>query len=156
MKTITTFGKLDCLFNFSEKFLHTFSSVFEDESETVFVSWWRICTLSNKNSRMDEIFCTLPPNFKTILWNIRAKHYRKYGNAYRYLPVFLSWSIEQIDFQTNLCALEKSRDDHNGYVPTNAKEIKYFIAINLVTGIKKYRLIAIISPLRLNFETHIM
>lgn len=54
-----------------------------------------------------------------------------------FLTIFPDRLFEQIAFQTNLYALQKAGGNPNGFVPTNAKEIKSFIAINLIMGIKK-------------------
>ena len=54
-----------------------------------------------------------------------------------FLHIFPERLVDHIVFQTNLYALQKAGGNNHAFTPTNAKEIKGFIAINLIMGIKK-------------------
>ena len=54
-----------------------------------------------------------------------------------FLQIFPKVLIEKIVFQTNLYALQSSGGNENAFVRTNVNEIKTFLGINLLMGIKK-------------------
>lgn len=54
-----------------------------------------------------------------------------------FLQIFPDQLLEHMVFQTNLYALQKSGGNSKVFNPTNLKEMKCFIAINLAMGVKK-------------------
>lgn len=54
-----------------------------------------------------------------------------------FLHIFPDSLCDHIVFQTNLYALQKAGGNANAFTPTNLQEIKRFLSINLMMGVKK-------------------
>lgn len=54
-----------------------------------------------------------------------------------FLHIFPNDLIDHIVFQTNLYALQKSGGDSKAFLPTNSNEVKTFLGVNLLMGIKR-------------------